>query len=638
MTQFQQPWEKQKADFGVIRRRVFFLVLIVIGPVLILTLFGSLAQLRTEKKRIAERAVFLSELGAARLQHYVQNGNQLLQTLTQFSFLVLSTNKQFCETHFANLKLLSPDYEDFGLIEKNGLLFCNANPAAKTARQGVAAVFHKTLEKAGFAVTNMETNRAGIPVLLMGLPVQGASNEFHRVLFASLRKQVLEKALADVPTPDEAMIRLLDAAGNVLATSAGARHKPLSASVFHRIQSIGKGVLEIEDGDGISSLHGTTTVAGGREPAFHVLVSIPASVGYAPVYQRLVLNLLALALVALGVLYAARIYATRSLLLPLDGLVSAATRLSEGDLSTRIKMTGDRSELGHLAATFDSMAEKLEKRHHELREANEQVKHLNAELEERVNERTAELKAVNEELEAFSFSVSHDLRTPLRHINGFLELVLEDGKSTIAPDSRRHLELISRASQRMGHLIEDLLNFSRTGQQTISPRPLSFNALVAEVMADLQKGGDGSRVNLKVHPLPEVEGDRSLLRQVWLNLISNAIKYSRGKETPQIDIGSYQDGKEFIFYIRDNGAGFDMEYAHRLFGVFQRLHREQEFEGTGIGLANVRRIVNRHKGRTWATGKVGEGATFYFSLPCTRPDTIRSAPVQAAMIPEAKVA
>jgi light-regulated signal transduction histidine kinase (bacteriophytochrome) len=250
--------------------------------------------------------------------------------------------------------------------------------------------------------------------------------------------------------------------------------------------------------------------------------------------------------------------------------------------------------------------------------AEAEVQRLNAGLEERVRQRTAELESVNRELEAFSYSVSHDLRAPLRHIAGFAELMREHSSGSLDDSAKRYLGIISDSVAQMGKLIDDLLLFSKTGRAEMHHERIDMQALVNEVVAECAQEMEGRKIEWEIASLPEAQGDRPMLKQVWLNLISNAIKYSRLRERATIKIGCEQNDEALAFYVQDNGAGFDMEYADKLFGVFQRLHRSEDFEGTGVGLANVQRIVSRHGGCTRAFGKVDEGATFYFSLPHKR--------------------
>jgi light-regulated signal transduction histidine kinase (bacteriophytochrome) len=247
--------------------------------------------------------------------------------------------------------------------------------------------------------------------------------------------------------------------------------------------------------------------------------------------------------------------------------------------------------------------------------AEKDVNQLNMEL----NRQVAELNAVNEELEAFSYSVSHDLRAPLRHINGFVDL-LRKTSAQLDSKAQRHLQIIGDSARQMGRLIDDLLVFSRMSRARMKVGKVNPDELVRQAQNELQGEIKGRNIVWNHQPLPVVEADAALLYQVFVNLLANAVKYSRPRNPAEIEIG-YRNGsaEEIVIFVRDNGVGFDMQYAGKLFGVFQRLHRADEFEGTGIGLANVRRIINRHGGKTWAESTLDKGATFYFSLPIRSP-------------------
>lgn len=237
-------------------------------------------------------------------------------------------------------------------------------------------------------------------------------------------------------------------------------------------------------------------------------------------------------------------------------------------------------------------------------------------LNEDLKHRASLLEAANKELEAFSYSVSHDLRAPLRHIDGYVDLVRKGPGAAMDEKGQRYLGTISESAKQMGRLIDDLLTFSRMGRAELRHTAVDLNALVDETINSLQAEVNGRNVEWKKSPLPKVTGDVAMLRQVIVNLLSNAVKYSGPRDPAVIEIGCTNGaGNDLVMFVKDNGVGFDMEYAEKLFGVFQRLHSSDDFEGTGIGLANVRRIVQRHGGRTWAEGKVDAGSTFYFSLP-----------------------
>ena len=251
----------------------------------------------------------------------------------------------------------------------------------------------------------------------------------------------------------------------------------------------------------------------------------------------------------------------------------------------------------------------------ERKRTEEEIRTLNRDLEHRVAERTAQLVASNKELEAFSYSVSHDLRAPLRHIEGYVGMLRRATEGILPENAVRYLDTISSSSVEMGQLIDDLLAFSRMSAEEMHEAPVALDTLIEEVLRGLHLATRDRHIEWKIESLPHVIGDFAMLRQVFANLIDNAIKYTKGREVAEIEIGiAGVEDERRIFFIRDNGAGFDMRYAHKLFGVFHRLHNAEEFEGTGIGLATTRRIIERHGGRTWAEGVVDQGATFYFTL------------------------
>lgn len=254
----------------------------------------------------------------------------------------------------------------------------------------------------------------------------------------------------------------------------------------------------------------------------------------------------------------------------------------------------------------------------EQKQAEENIQMLNDELEERVLDRTAQLEASIKELESFSYSVSHDLRAPLRHINGYIQLLNNRFHDQLPEKAQYYLNTVANAAKQMGTLIDDLLQFSRTGRQEMQKVQVDMNALVQEVLETIAPDLKNRKIELTVQKMPVVCGDYAMLKQVWLNLLDNAVKYTKPKESAKIAVGYTKYKGKFLFSIQDNGVGFDMQYAHRLFGVFHRLHSPTEFEGTGIGLANVQRIIVKHGGKVWANAQLNEGATFFFSLPVNK--------------------
>ena len=284
---------------------------------------------------------------------------------------------------------------------------------------------------------------------------------------------------------------------------------------------------------------------------------------------------------------------------------------SDKDYSVRAPVLGETREITVLVDAFNTMLTEIERR-------DESLRVIHDELEARVRARTAELDTVNKELEAFSYSVSHDLRAPLRHVAGFAGLLEKRVAAQLDSEARRYLDTIATSAGKMGRLIDDLLAFSQMNRTDLSRTRVSLNGLIRDARQDLasEHNRAGQAIDWHIGDLPDVLGDQSMMRQVIVNLVSNAVKYSSGRTEPRIEIGANGvSDTEVVVFVRDNGVGFDMQYVDKLFGVFQRLHGSDEFEGTGIGLANVQRIVHRHGGRVWAEGSVGQGATFYFSVP-----------------------
>ena len=308
------------------------------------------------------------------------------------------------------------------------------------------------------------------------------------------------------------------------------------------------------------------------------------------------------------------IWVTRTITRPIQQLAKGAVEIGSGNLEYRLAMPA-KDEIGRLAGEFNLMAGS--------------IKNMRAQI----LQRTAQLESANKELEAFSYSISHDLRAPLRAMDGFSRILLEEHASQLPTEARRYLGLVRDNAQQMGRLLEDLLAFSRLSRLPLNKQTVSPAGIVQKVLAELRLGQEQRKVEVTLGDLPDCQADPALLKQVWINLLSNAFKFTSKCEAARIEIGAISDFKSqisdssphpskseilnlksAIYYVRDNGVGFDMQYAGKLFGVFQRLHRAVDFEGTGVGLTIVQRIVNRHGGRIWAEAEVDKGATFYFTI------------------------
>lgn len=286
-----------------------------------------------------------------------------------------------------------------------------------------------------------------------------------------------------------------------------------------------------------------------------------------------------------------------------NGLIIGASKIAR-DISGRKRI---EEQLARQAVELENS--RLAWEAHEL-----EIRKLNESLEERIAERTAQLKIAQHELEAFTYSVAHDLRAPLRHILGFAGLFVEEFGTALDPPALHYLQRIQDGTRRMGLLVDELLSLARTGQRSLHLQVCGLNAIVEEIISIVKAETQGRDVEWKIGSLPAMECDRVLIGQVFRNLISNAIKYSRPRPHAVIEIGQTERNGQAAIFVRDNGVGFNMKYADKLFGVFQRLHREEEFEGAGVGLATARRIVQKHGGRIWAEAELNQGATFYFTL------------------------
>jgi signal transduction histidine kinase len=370
-----------------------------------------------------------------------------------------------------------------------------------------------------------------------------------------------------------------------------------------RLMLAGKrGKLEIENSKGPWQLGVFSPVPG---VPWAVRILQPIDEAFAPVTKmtrKVIFSVVAVLLLtaAMGWWSATRVSR------PLIQLRNAVASLSGEDGTQRVNFP-QADEIGELGRTFNQMADTIVAKEKDLHKANE-------ELEQRVAERTAQLEAANKELEAFSYSVSHDLRAPLRAIDGFSQALLEDCSDKLDREGKDYLDRICAGSQRMGQLIDDLLNLSRLARSAIARQPVNLSTLAESIVTELRTTEPERRVDVAITEELKANGDDRLLRVVLENLLGNAWKFTGKSAEPKVEFGVVQNNGTPAYFVRDNGAGFDMAYMDKLFGPFQRLHAMTEFKGTGIGLATVQRIIHRHGGRVWAEAQVGKGATFYFTL------------------------
>jgi signal transduction histidine kinase len=607
--------------FGKFRTKLMLLVLLPVLGALGLALERNFEHRRTEKAQVVQEIGSISRLIAANNNAYIKNARQILATLSGIDFLVHGTNDAVCNVHFQNLCKLLPDYLNFGLIESNGAVFSSAViPDGPRPSLGDRSYFRRAVQARTFSIGEYQVGRlTEQPSLNFGYPIFDKSGAVERVLFASLKLDRIAEAAREVQAPEGAVTTIIDGGGTVLARIPDAggwvgQSLP-DMELVREVLRLQRGTLETPGLDRTNRIYAVTPISDDTAARIFVAVGMPTKLLFEGANRTLKRNLVILGFSVIATVLISYWFAERVFVRPISSLAMAADRLARGQLEARAEEAASTEELRDLSAGFNTMAERLQARDAELKKAHQEIQKINAELERKVLERTAQLTAANEELEAFSYSVSHDLRAPLRHLDGFAELLNRHQRERIDEKGQRYLDVISQSARKMGMLIDDLLVFSRMGRQELQRTAVDVGAMVREAIAQLQADYAGRQIEWKIGELRPVEADPAMLRQVWMNLISNAIKYTRPREVARIEIGSDGEQGQRVFFVRDNGVGFDMKYADKLFGVFQRLHAESEFEGTGIGLANVRRIISRHQGRTWAESVAGEGSTFYFSLP-----------------------
>lgn len=473
-----------------------------------------------------------------------------------------------------------------------------------------------------------------IPVVFFTAPVRDRSGRiFGHVVARVPVSRIYELTKPNGDEPADVEIELVDSRGLLLYSNvdkAGMLRDDLSGAAFFQDATRGQPeghLLEIDPGTGAREIVVYSRQRGYLDfpgNGWVLVVRSPYATTFSPILllrreALLILVCLPLALVP-GVLY------LRALSRPLDALRDAAASIGKGHLGTRVPVTSD-DEIGLLARSLNEMAaglqeitasrDELNQEISERRQREAEIERLNNELRENL----ARLKFVNDELESFTYTASHDLRAPLATIDGFATLLQEQYGAALDDQGRTWLKFIGEQAAHLQRLIQDLLTFSRLGQQDLAWSAVDVGAMIREIATEVRASEPNRRIDIRIGDLPLAHGDRAMLRQVFANLLYNAAKFTRPRETAVIEVAAVAGPDEVVYHVKDNGVGFDPRYAKSLFGVFKRLHTQQEFEGTGAGLAIVSRIVQRHGGRVWAEAVLGEGATFRVALPHVQPES-----------------
>jgi signal transduction histidine kinase len=516
------------------------------------------------------------------------------------------------------LRIVHPTFEAIAVADSSGIIRASSPRATGSADISREEFFRRAVATKGLVVSGYQTDRlTGRPAIIISMPIYDAAiKHLVAVEYIAVAPERFGGKLANAdPFITEILV---DGAGAVVSRRPAAdsligKAYP-EAELNRAIWATGHGEATVAGIDGVIRQYYFAPVFPNREGGLHLAIGFSPDQLLASARLRYASTLGAAGVIAIFALIAAWMVGTYTVYRPALLLKEAAERFAKGDFKARA-LLGDRTdEFGALRDEFNNMAESLEAHVAELESARHELHLLNTELEERVRRRTAELEASVQELDAFSYSVSHDLRSPLRAIDGFSLALQEDYSNALDEGGRDDLRRVRHAAGRMGHLIDGLLRLSRLSRQEMRRSDVDLSGIAREVAESLQEIEPDRQVAFQIAPGVRGKGDPELLRVVLENLIGNAWKFTSKRDAATIEFGAIEANDQVTYFVRDNGAGFDMAYASKLFGAFQRLHGQEEFPGTGIGLATAARIVRRHGGRIWAAGEPDRGATFSFAL------------------------
>jgi signal transduction histidine kinase len=602
-------------SFSSLRVRMVLLVLLAALPAVALTIYSGREQRKLAEAGVEKEILRLSQLATINQETFVENTRIFLVALSHMP-AVRSADLQECQDLFAHLFTVHyPQFASFYVADLDFNIVCSAPNTHVPSRLKDCEHYAMMVASEDYVVSNYHIcHSTGEAIMAMGYPVHDYNGNFIRVINISIDLTWLNDLAAEVDLPAGSTLAVLDHEGHYLThypepEKWTGKLLPLDSPVYP-LFSHGSGVLVAQEEDGVERIYATTPMQSSRG-SVTVVMGIPSAAAYAEANHITTRNLIFLITATLLAAAAAFLLAEFLIMRQTRALLNTTKKLAAGDLSARTTIAGDGGELGQLAQSFDQMANALEQREQERQKA-----------ETAMREYATELERSNRELQDFAYIASHDMQEPLRKILTFSELLRQRYDGTIEENGLEYLVRMERAARRLHDLINELLAYSRITTRAQPFEQVDLNEITERVLNDLDLQIEDSQAHIEVSKLPCLEADPSQMYQLIQNLISNALKFQEaGRQAvikisvPQTSLSMHEPNSMVSLTVSDNGIGFDEKYLDRIFQPFQRLHRRDQYEGTGIGLAICRKIVERHGGSITAQSNPGQGATFEVSLP-----------------------